>query len=92
MTTSAPQRPYITCRELLDFIADYLDNELNSEQRFEFERHLAVCPSCVNYLDSYKQTFALSKRALLDEEALETIPEELIRSILLARDRDQPAK
>lgn len=79
--------PYITCREVLDFIMAYLDGELTPDQRHEFERHLGVCPSCVNYLNSYKATVKLGKAAMqnLDEPATGSMPEGLIRAIREAR-------
>ena len=40
-------KPFITCQEIIDFIAGYRDNQLTTNQRAEFERHLSVCPSCV---------------------------------------------
>lgn len=78
---------YITCRELIEFIADYLDGSLSTEMRHEFERHLGVCPSCVAYLDGYKQTIKLGKMALqpTDEPAKGTVPEGLLRAIRAAR-------
>jgi anti-sigma factor RsiW len=87
-------RPYITCRQLLDFIYDYLEGGLPTEQRAEFERHLAVCPSCVNYLETYKQTPRIGKLALRpgaeeerDGEGDLELPESLVHSILAARQR-----
>lgn len=77
--------PYITCQELIDFIDSYRDNELTSEQRSEFERHLAVCPSCVAYLKTYEQTILLARSAASDQ-APEDVPESLLRAILAARD------
>jgi anti-sigma factor RsiW len=81
-------RPYITCRQLLDFIYDYLDGALPDEQRAEFERHLSVCPSCVHYLDTYKQTLRISQQALQPsgefDDCLDAVPEPLVRSILAA--------
>src|SRR5438876_7946111 len=44
------QEPYITCRELIEFLHLYLDGELPPERVVEFERHLSVCDSCVHYL------------------------------------------
>jgi anti-sigma factor RsiW len=88
---TSPQKPtntsYITCREVLDFIMAYLDGELTPDQKHEFERHLGVCPSCVNYLDSYKATINLGKTAMqnLDEPATGSVPEGLIRAIREAR-------
>lgn len=58
------ERPYITCRQLIDFIYDYLDGTLPTDEQHEFERHLAVCPSCVHYLNTYRQTMRISKQTL----------------------------
>lgn len=76
--------PYITCQELIDFIASYRDNELSTDQRGEFERHLSVCPSCVAYLKTYEQTIALT-RATGDDPIPEDVPESLVQAILNAR-------
>ncbi len=78
---------YITCRELIDFIADYLENRLDTDDRREFDRHLSVCPSCMNYLDAYKKTIALGKQALSpsDEPARGVAPEGLLKAIKTAR-------
>lgn len=78
---------YITCRQLIDFIADYLDGELPADMRHEFERHLKVCPSCVAYLDGYLQTIRLGKIALAPSEdpASGSVPEGLLRAIRAAR-------
>lgn len=78
---------YITCRELIDFIADYLDERLDANDRREFDRHLTVCPSCVNYLDAYKKTIALGKQALApsDEPARGLAPEGLLKAIKATR-------
>jgi anti-sigma factor RsiW len=74
-------RPYITCRQLIEFIGDYLDGELDETERSDFERHLAVCRSCRAYLETYRQTTALVQ-ALATDEPAEDVPEELIRTIL----------
>ena len=52
-------RPYITCRQLIEFIADYLDGDLDAVSRADFERHLPRCPSCQAYLQSYRETITL---------------------------------
>ncbi len=82
---------YITCRELIDFIADYLDNELPGPMRREFERHLKVCPSCVAYLESYRQTVRLGRFVLApsDEPADALVPEGLLAAIRKARARGE---
>jgi anti-sigma factor RsiW len=76
-------RPYITCQQLIDFIARYRDQELTAHEHSEFERHLAVCPSCVAYLRTYEQTVLLTTAAA-EEAVPDEIPEPLVRAILEA--------
>lgn len=78
------ERAYITCRELIDFIAGYVAGELDAAARHDFERHLGVCPSCRAYLDSYRKTMALTRAAASDER-VDDVPEALVRTILDAR-------
>ena len=77
---------YITCKQLIDFIGDYLSGELPPAELKEFERHLAVCPPCVNYLKSYRDTIRLGKAAFAGPETPvpRDVPEDLIRAILSA--------
>jgi anti-sigma factor RsiW len=76
----------LTCRELIAFLAAYLDDELAPEARVEFEAHLMVCPHCVDYLASYRETIRLGQHACaLDEEVSADVPRELVQAILAAR-------
>jgi len=83
-------RPYITCRELIEFLHLYLDGELPSDRAAEFERHLSVCVSCVNYLKTYREVIALGKAACRDWDApaADEYPEELVGAVLSARRRE----
>ena len=80
-------RPYITCRELIDFLYLYLEDELPEERRSEFERHLGVCPACRAYIREYQETVRLGKAAFPDPNgpADEAAPEDLVRAILASR-------
>ena len=79
-------RPYITCRELIsEFLVEYFQGALTDIQTEDFQRHLAVCPSCRAYLATYEKTIRAEK-ALRDEDAAEA-PEELIQAILAIRER-----
>jgi anti-sigma factor (TIGR02949 family) len=75
----------LTCRELTDFLMAYLDHELPDGQRAEFERHLRVCPPCVNYLETYQETVRLGKQCCASDELPGDVPEDLVRAILGAR-------
>ena len=84
---SADQRPYITCRELLDFLYLYLENELPGDRRHEFERHLGVCDPCREYIRQYEESIRLGRDAFADADAPadEAAPEELVQAILRTR-------
>jgi anti-sigma factor RsiW len=68
----------------------YLDNELPDDQRAEFDRHMAACPSCVDYLETYEKTVRLTKTAADDPVPAE-VPESLVQAILAARKKTLPS-
>jgi anti-sigma factor RsiW len=79
-------RELITCRELIGFIADYLDGTLPPVALEDFHRHIERCASCRAYLSSYEWTIRLGKISLIDnDDAAEDAPEELVAAILSAR-------
>jgi anti-sigma factor RsiW len=76
----------VTCRELADFIGDYLSGGLADNVRAAFERHLRVCPNCEKYLAGYQETIRLGKVALEDDGTVpDEVPEDLVTAILAAR-------
>jgi anti-sigma factor RsiW len=77
----------MTCREFVDFLMSYLDGELEAEPRRVFEEHLQGCPTCVEYMESYKQAVELGRCACQDEEGPppEDVPPQLVDAILAAR-------
>lgn len=74
----------LTCKEVVDFLIDYDAGDLAPAQKQEFDRHLAMCPACVCYIQTYHQAIQLG-RAACDSAKPEPIPEELVRAILAAR-------
>ena len=80
----------MNCREFTEFLHEYLFGDLPAEERAEFEKHLAECPWCRAYLDSYQKTIQLEKAAFSASEndpPPADAPEELIQAILRARPR-----
>ena len=73
----------ITCRELTEFLDDYVAGALAAERRGVFERHLAACPDCRNFLASYRRTIGLVKGTA--EAVPRDVPAELVRAVLAAR-------
>ncbi|HMF12034.1 MAG TPA: zf-HC2 domain-containing protein [Gemmataceae bacterium] len=52
----------MTCRELVELLLDFLDGELPDDRRQLLETHLALCPPCLAYLETYKVTIRLTRR------------------------------
>jgi anti-sigma factor RsiW len=80
----------MNCREFTEFLDEYLSGNLPAEERAEFDKHLAECPWCVAYLDSYRKTIQLEQAAFSmpkDVPPPADAPEELIQAILRARNR-----
>ena len=79
----------MTCRELADFIMDYLSGELPPDVRSAFDNHLTLCPACVNYLAAYKATIELNRQVFRQPDAPAdaepAVPEDLVKAILAAR-------
>lgn len=77
----------MTCQEVTEFLMAYLDGGLDPSTRLAFERHLSVCPACVNYLRSYETTVRLAKTVATDNRSprAESPPEDLVQAILHAR-------
>lgn len=81
----------MTCRELAEFLSDYLTGELSPQVRAAFEHHLTLCPACVNYLAAYRATVELNRRAFstaeAEAEAVADVPDDLVKAILASRRR-----
>ena len=80
----------MSCREFADFMFDYAQETLLQDVRTAFERHLAVCRNCREYLAQYEATITLSRELAAADRASATacgVPEELVAAILAARQR-----
>jgi anti-sigma factor RsiW len=84
---SRSERQYITCRELLDFLHLYLENELPEDRHREFERHLGVCEPCRRYIREYQAAIRLGTAAFAggDDPLPPDTPEDLVQAILKVR-------
>lgn len=52
----------LSCRELVELVSGYLDDDMAPDERARFERHLDDCPGCVVYLDQMRRTIAAAGR------------------------------
>lgn len=79
----------LSCRELVEFLNEYVDDELPPERRGVFERHIAICDDCRRYLEQYRSVMKLSALAFAAPvtSTLPPVPEALVRAIMDARAR-----
>jgi anti-sigma factor RsiW len=83
MTTS------ITCRELIEFLDDYVADRLTPDTKATFDRHLGICPACRDFLKSYRDTMTLARGAMASpsDDAAPAVPEDVVQAILATRTR-----
>ena len=77
----------MTCKELAEFLDEYVAETLESPRRAIFDQHLAVCPDCRAYLSSYRRTMQLGRQVMSDPDSPATVqvPAEMIKAVLAAR-------
>ena len=75
------------CRELAEFLMEYVSGELPKENRAHFELHLSRCPNCLDYLAQYESTIKAGRIACGDmsDELPADVPDDLVKAILAAR-------
>jgi anti-sigma factor RsiW len=80
----------MNCREFVDFLLGYIENELPDAQAHAFRQHMSDCPPCVTYLDTYRETVRLGGEVCADPEGAipEDVPEQLVQAVLAARRAD----
>ena len=61
-------RRRVSCQELTELAAGYLDGSLPPAAARAVERHLAGCPDCTAYLEQLRLTAALAGRLRADTD------------------------
>lgn len=66
-----------TCQKCVELLRDFLDRELPSDVQGELELHLSGCPTCVNFVNTYRSASLCARRRLLEDD----MPAELAESV-----------
>ncbi len=77
----------LTCKEFLDELSDFLDEETDAAIRAKLERHIAECPNCFVICDTTKKTISVYKGMKSC-----TIPEDVHVRLMAAVERKLAAK
>ena len=77
----------MTCKDVADFLGDYVSGELATDLRAVFDDHLGRCVNCQRFLTQYRDTISVGRDAFVDPnaDADTEVPEDLIQAILKAR-------
>jgi len=60
-------RSDLVCQEVVELVSEYLDGTLSRGERRRFERHLAGCPHCTEYLAQMRETIRLAGRLVPED-------------------------
>lgn len=78
---------HLTCRELIEFLDDFVEGVLPRERHEVFEAHLRICSDCRNYLDEYRRSVGLV-RSLRERDPdgspPSNVPSGLVKGVLRA--------
>jgi anti-sigma factor RsiW len=78
----------LACIELVNMIADYVDGDLNEDQRRSIERHLEVCEGCRAALDQFQTVIRLAGRlTAADVARIDALVRDRLMAILRAARR-----
>jgi predicted anti-sigma-YlaC factor YlaD len=66
----------IRCREVVEVITDFLEGTLEPDVRDVFERHLAMCTWCQDYMDQMRGTMRVVGRLRRDD-----VPADLVDAL-----------
>jgi anti-sigma factor RsiW len=57
----------LVCREAVELVSDYLEGALSRRDRRRYERHLAGCEHCTEYLAQMRETLRLTGRLVPED-------------------------
>ena len=61
------RRRDLVCQQAVELVTDYLEGALSRAGRRRFERHLAGCPHCTEYLAQIRATIAVTGQITPDD-------------------------
>lgn len=77
----------MNCREISQFLMEYVGETLERDVHDNFESHLGACPNCHTFLVQYRDTILAGQLACKDDDCSE-VPEDLVRAVLAAISRE----
>jgi anti-sigma factor (TIGR02949 family) len=60
------------CKDVVELLSEYIDGECSSKDRDLIEAHLADCPNCITFVNTFRKSISMAKNLLYID-----IPEDL---------------
>lgn len=73
---------YVTCKECVDLLADYLERSLDAATHKKLDEHIAACPPCLHFLKTYESSSKMVARLRDQEVQIPAEMEERLKSFL----------
>jgi len=77
-------KPKLDCEDLVTYLSDYIDGNLNEDLTSLAQDHLATCENCRVVLDSTQQTILLYRERSRQEVITQSRKESLFKRISTA--------
>ena len=77
----------MNCREISQFLMEYVGETLEREVYVSFETHVNGCHNCHTYLIQYRETIRAGQLACQDDDVSD-LPEDLVQAVLIAISRE----
>jgi hypothetical protein len=56
-----------TCGQIADLVVDFITDSLAPRVKRDFVQHLAACPDCAAFLNTYKKTIQLTRSVKVED-------------------------
>jgi Putative zinc-finger len=56
-----------TCKQIADLVFNYINDTLAPRVKRDFNQHLKICPDCVAFLNTYRNTVAVTRSVRAEE-------------------------
>jgi anti-sigma factor RsiW len=64
-------RRHLVCQQAVELVTDYLEGALSRADRRRFDKHLAGCPHCTEYLAQIRATIEVTGQITPDDLSLQ---------------------
>jgi len=61
------RQPELVCQQVVELVTNYLEDALSAADRKRFDKHLAGCPHCTEYLAQMRETIRLAGRVTAED-------------------------